>query len=1355
MSGRFNAPRGRGGRGRGAPDGGARGHDGPPRGRGSGHGRGRGRGRGDAQTAFQVTFGAQQQLAAGPAGPPGGGPPVAPGGPPAAPVGPPGGGGPGPAPVGPVPPTPPPVKGFPALPTRPALTDVVAAWEKWYRCRVSEAWATSVETELKIDVQRVPVTVAGANPHEPLAVMRTMATVYALARLVQYGHREIDIRYHSGRDPAIGALLNKFLCSNGYGSAFAPYITFRFPDGIIVPADINRRPSVGAGVTTATAALYMDVYYSGTGAPVGPAGIIQQYRDVFWVGHIFRGFFGSVGTASWVRDGDLVRWSSDTINDPYPPHPPPDAFLASGSTGTVVWSKSHTWAWNGREAFAAVRITRQFLAPSVLLAQREEQAIMRVMLPDLPKLRRRMPRWLVTLLVHNCAPLMKWVMPKRYVVIDHKHFTAGREYMDTHGRSSWSFNALSQKIGELLARDLEYTQCRTRFPAFFDTYQHDLTLATYLHRIQEDTDDIEMVRAIHGTTLQNYTDSRAHITTPPVVETDWAELVLEGVGFAACAIGLFWVKRRIRRRFYPACVGMRTIAQTFRNPLVSAGFMFVGAPIWEEGFKRIFANRYWRILASAILAVGDLTNMYGADPIDAFFHMFLHYGFSCCSFKKGVILHSLWNAYVLYQREPEWLLTGGLGAQFAQLSLDLSNYRSIAYGAVRDDVDVTRDNDPRYGPMSESSIFQPSSACTRDDEVAIDHRIKLRGNLTDFSLDPEQVGAGEGFYRVMEIPVPMYRPANNGHNMAKVIKYRLRRAVPYTASVEAWQRVAAIYSKMPIIICGTHHVYCLRTLPPGYWHNPTLTWQVTEGVVFEKFDSYELIEVPVSNEPRNLMRVDGIIRSCWRYDQIPPEVDRENYLSWREHTDPAKRARYDAAFETIAVRPLTINSSKVRHVTVNIKTDEVLMKTDFVPRPIHSVDPTVIVTVGPSVYEATQRLKTDWWFKIVAMNHGCWRGDHYVTITYGAGATCDVLDCWYSCALECPGFHIIVAGDDLLVVTQGFQFELDLSQCDHSNKRPQLAFERWIMHNFGVDAFILALIEASQSGVLSCDFRNKDKGAISIERSEERNTGSANTTFGNSVTVGAAACAAAYLFLADNFDAIKKIEQIASEFEAAMRDGMQSLGFDVKTKLRLGNLAELRSGLVPSGTFLKGLWVPCEPMTIQSGREEQHDDFHLKFSIEKNPSREIRFAWTPLLGRCAKFTKTTSDPRPHFRVPTPSGLRRPTLREALRLQFYSVGLSMKPFCLLPEIRDWLLSKEDWVGEVDVRFIKPAFIEPWKVQVGSYPPRVCTAEAYVSFASHYRVRPEDIKSWCSRLCLMRCFQATDDPLWALFVKADYA
>ncbi len=359
--------------------------------------------------------------------------------------------------------------------------------------------------------------------------------------------------------------------------------------------------------------------------------------------------------------------------------------------------------------------------------------------------------------------------------------------------------------------------------------------------------------------------------------------------------------------------------------------------------------------------------------------------------------------------------------------------------------------------------------------------------------------------------------------------------------------------------------------------------------------------------------VEFIRRAAVTWSRIPPCVEPQTHIvyeavydAWHAHLDGGPKKSLATRSKDLVLSIGLGRSTSLARTEVFVKRDEVLLKlmdgrhVCMQPRAIANVDPLTQVQVGPIVYEATQRLAAQWPCDTLSKERLLRRRATWVPIyfSYGSKSTDWSLTRWMKMVLGQASLGrdfgiILVAGDDSLVIAQLdgqlFFIEGDASKFDQSQHTGALELEYRVLTRLGADAFTIEKLRQTAHAKYVARFkRGGYKWSIRKGRGRHvrpmRDTGGADTTFGNSVTMAHGW----YYTLRELFrrDRMPSDTQELSEI-------FGHLGFDMKLRV-------FRDPTRP--TFLKGQWWPT-----QDGAED--------------------LVWAPLPSRFLKMGKSFRDPR--------------------------------------------------------------------------------------------------------------------------------
>jgi len=659
---------------------------------------------------------------------------------------------------------------------------------------------------------------------------------------------------------------------------------------------------------------------------------------------------------------------------------------------------------------------------------------------------------------------------------------------------------------------------------------------------------------------------------------------------------------------------------------------------------------------------------------------------------SGNILESLWqNVGSFFQ---DMLVPIGLCASLAVILYSRSRKRAPVHPVEEFDQQwYTRPGDPPK--KQEIMVIDDTRLVVRIPEAhryvgphtsielgtcQIDDSIKIVAHPTPYAAPEDNVGAG--YYRVWGHNAPMFRPSGAAENLRAVVIHRLAVAVPFKAREEAWWLVN-------MLTAGKAHL-----LPFHMWPAVTADWD---------------------EHPR--IRVNDLAM-C--------NLDRKELIAkWLEHTDPAKRERYLAALEIVNVCPLSVSSSKVRNVAINVKRDEVLLKYRLkpedkgtIPRPIHNVDPQLAVTVGPDVYAASEVLKKHWrWDSQFQKDGGFAVNMRLVTITYGAGLLSDALAAWFKFVLSEPGYHILVAGDDSIVAInhQGsITFvEGDISKCDHSVRALALKYEYFVLRSAGLHNDAEELLDANSKATCVAGARMPDGGTMRISRGPERNTGGVDTTVGNTVVTGGGH------YLACSTCPVGGTEKEIDEHFTLV---FATLGLSLKTRVWRGKISELGSTFW-GPSFLKGYWYLSTSETTQ-------------------------WRWGPLPSRMLKISKIMPDPRRVYRM---RGEKSVSYTVACHRHMAALYLGLRPYAWPEELLEWLRARADpaWTERVPLEEWDGVWRPRGRAETVSVSPRWVAQAAW-----WYATDEAEVLDWLDQLRTFGVGAFSFHPFWVKMALKDY-
>jgi len=234
-------------------------------------------------------------------------------------------------------------------------------------------------------------------------------------------------------------------------------------------------------------------------------------------------------------------------------------------------------------------------------------------------------------------------------------------------------------------------------------------------------------------------------------------------------------------------------------------------------------------------------------------------------------------------------------------------------------------------------------------------------------------------------------------------------------------------------------------------------------------------------------------------EDIPVEEATEAWLTHVREDLPQKWKKYAQVYEKL----LKGEDMPLSHISVFLKTDEVLLKPDFMlkPRIIANVPSSVQVMAGPFIRYATARLKDIWNndnIKLPKFPNG-------IRLSFGAGRDDNWLSSWIVTVENTPLIPaIMAAGDDSIVFNGTDWYCCDASAYDQSQSFGPLRHAYKIYQQLCVPPAVTELLDRVSR--LPYRYDAKEYGSFKIYRKNRpiRDTGGPDTTLGNTINMVAA-----------------------------------------------------------------------------------------------------------------------------------------------------------------------------------------------------------------------------------------------------------
>jgi hypothetical protein len=218
--------------------------------------------------------------------------------------------------------------------------------------------------------------------------------------------------------------------------------------------------------------------------------------------------------------------------------------------------------------------------------------------------------------------------------------------------------------------------------------------------------------------------------------------------------------------------------------------------------------------------------------------------------------------------------------------------------------------------------------------------------------------------------------------------------------------------------------------------------------------------------------VGALIRSYYQM------IDYD-YVVWRWLANIKDTKKYKKLRRAVDLHVAKGFSTSRRATQLKLKLDECQLHPSgkYCPRTIANVDPVIQAAVGPYIFEAMSRLKA-----ALSIDNIVVEDQFQYTLTVGSGMTAVQLDTWYSNARNVYDvFHILVAGDDSLVMINELVLCADASSFDASQSEGPLEYEYWMLSRLGVpDCAIRVLREMSHLAYVYVDKKTGDE--LTIDR---------------------------------------------------------------------------------------------------------------------------------------------------------------------------------------------------------------------------------------------------------------------------------
>lgn len=936
-------------------------------------------------------------------------------------------------------------------------------------------------------------------------------------------------------------------------------------------------------------------YYGGPEFDVSPKGIdalftnVESLRYVVLVVQRFLAPYGYSGDSAWYRDGHTVHWASDR-HEIVPSHPDLHEYAYPGSYKGIMWQTVVHPARADHNAFQRILITR---------TDGEKVPCEHGGLPgwtDLVMAREPEPLNLTLSSIYTrvknvvCNTMDNFVETRVLV-----HDSVVTEVINStiHVSLDGSFsNTVGAKVLAALNRHRPYVAVREKFPSWATDYRMRVTSAMHLTIIEQRNNASRSADRVstHALTVRERNLAFAQKIAPSSSRL-WTvgilllmAIVLLRPRKGKVASGSFLNPFNFGGKEIP---GFTLFGGWITPPFQGlARFMLMS---WRDKL-RILCHRdalyvifhafveevLKRLLSLALRKIGVyeaaarntppvlLALLEGSSPKAVSRQTTMHMTFAKFGLFTSTVLHTLCNLGVVTEvdgRRVTSLWDVGVarifgGSLVAKFSAVYNNETNV----VDDDV-----------------VDEPMAVVTRFDELNEVRTLALYRPLRvlDYTLPPLDPVAHHD--QCWDVPA-------DGPDRPDGLYALTRTFVPAVAEYDLGEQIN-LNPNVTNIEIEEFNVRMITRWSPDDGYHLIMYLGVPMAKPVHTFNSalatlWRRVCIDVEQEPEVMMTlwkgvrqlgIDKVFIVCDGDRQrfglpLTTDAEAQNAL-FREHGRKAwpiaKRRLYDAAYSTLDLNPLHFVSERNSSCNFMPKRDEVLIKQTMnciKPRLVMAFAPRQTVSVSGWVYCQGLTLKAKLWFHSEPNTPFA-----HITMTYGAGRTADALSEWMTRATENDGIHVMVAGDDVIVVftdEQGFIIiEFDASHCDLSNTPIIMEYEFDTYVASEVPKHVLANLE-SQSIATAID-RKRDF-SIKLDRAPQRATGGSNTTCGNTITVGSATIAVVHAW---NVDGVRRAPEEAC---AAMVREYRRYGFVMKSRLAP---MDVNGGTARDmGTFLKGTW---------------------------------------------------------------------------------------------------------------------------------------------------------------------------------------
>jgi hypothetical protein len=931
------------------------------------------------------------------------------------------------------------------------------------------------------------------SPHPVSAAVRKLLTVRALSILYTLGQRKVYSVYGHERDLGFCKHLNTvpYLVPDQHKMQ----IVLHQPG--LTPQDLMRgQGEVDDDDFSDGSILMVDVYEtplcSFTPGYVSTL-LTDRNQYLVWIGHRFRGLMGHVFEEGvWARgeDGKIISFP-DTSAQAYAPHNPCD----------WIWERQNyeDLSWCYKEVFGdyyVVLFRKWGTIDSLSLSPPPAFELQEVELPEEPK------NWFTQCVFDWIVqyPMLHQFWPKQKMLVNNEIATMVSRALSMRTVGPYALKGIAANVRERLHDKAVWRRMEECFPKHFNLIVDKTVLAVLFRDLNQRNWLIDSTSRLNGQSMENYnTKLKNYGTSSAPAASSLGLIATVTVGF----VGVFvmgWLKGGLKGKAFATGSASVDLSRTMERvkafcdvrqeilaltrtqskdwraifseelsrgahnlinflwwiPTTPAFSVIVIAPFIEEVFKSIKPpyTAYFLAFYEVFLRLQQGFNIIAITPA-----FLMHMLTANMSFRQRLVIHMAFNMFVVVFNKLAFNVVPG--------SLGMVTWTWLFFALL-----VWWLFSSKKEKLVPGAAWIMFKNLTCQSKVAWNEIIETPEGMHEF---PQELAA---------VPRSQAAPYNKPLTETMTCKGEFRGNIDETDNV-------------------VNHWFLPTNFP---WFVPGRTdWNLTQTV-----KSRILTDPPMDPSEQAINWRDLWMTVRGTFPDPEFEIDHEDWkLPWLEKFEPNKKKRYIHQ-DKIAMEQ-TLDLAIKRGIQVAVKTNEAVSKLDedemvFIckPRPIAQVEPAVQYYLGPFIYGATQILKKEWrWDSEYLQLPNGW----LMHVCWGSGITDLELSNWMYRVLESPddSVHIIVAGDDSVVAVKKHGvvifYESDARMFDQSQSHGPLQAERFSLKRLGVPQAAISKMEDVSFLPYVAIYQDKSRITISREERPIRDTGGADTTYGNTTVM--------------------------------------------------------------------------------------------------------------------------------------------------------------------------------------------------------------------------------------------------------------